>query len=90
MRKLVENGQNKVHQLYWAAATGALENFEPLWPNGAGAHPSVANVTKQVVRTADGSLLAMCAGSTPYTPVGETVESEAPVLHCVRRTPIDD
>ena len=80
--------ERSVTSAAWAAATGALENFEPLWPGGEGAHPSVANATKQVVRTADGSLLAMCAGTTPYTPVGETVESEAPVLHCVRRTVI--
>ena len=60
--------------------TGALEDFQPLTP-GAGALSEVAHPIKQVVRTADGSLVAMSAGGT-YTPVGETVASDAAVLHC--------
>ena len=61
--------------------TKAMENFSSLWPGGDGAHPAVKGPIKQIVRTASGSLIAMAAGSGPYTPPGETVLHPAPVLH---------
>ena len=60
--------------------TGAVERYAPLTRGGEGARPEVNGPIKQVVRTADGSLLAMSAGG-PYTPKGDTVEGLAPVLH---------
>ena len=61
--------------------TGALEDFQPLTPGSPEALPQVQNPIKQVIRTSNGELLAMSAGGE-YTKPGETVASEAPLLHC--------
>lgn len=62
-------------------STKAMEIFSPLWPGGAGAHSAVKGPIKQIVRTASGSLIAMAAGGGAYTPPGETILYQAPVLH---------
>ena len=73
-------------------ATGSLGNYWPLWPSGGegyAAHEAVRGPIKQVVRTARGSLVAMCASGGAYTPPGETTYHTAPVLHLAARQGLD-
>jgi hypothetical protein len=62
--------------------TGAMEAFGPLTKGGAGALPELEQAIKQVVRTADGSLLAMAAGG-PHrgTPPFDTEPQPALLLY---------
>jgi hypothetical protein len=75
--------------------TGTLGRYWPLWPGGGegyAAHEAVRGPIKQVVRTAGGSLLAMCAGGPNRRvrpPPGETTYRAAPVLHLAAREGLD-
>ena len=74
-------------------SSGSLHKYWPLWPGGGegyAAHEAVRGPIKQVIRTAGGSLLAMCAGG-PHrgTPPFDTTPHAAPVLHLAAHEGLD-